>query len=91
MKAVQGWNTWTALLLGANVASTIAELTARKAAYVAAEAAILGHAQSYTIADRAYTKADLKEIRAAIKDIDEQIDAQSCPGMFNRTGFGCYR
>lgn len=66
----------------------LADLIARRALYVAAEKAILGHAQSYTIGDRAYTKADLKELRAAIREFDQDIDSQTYVGSFNRAGFG---
>jgi len=58
--------------------ATLAELTERKALYLAAEAKILA-GQEYTIADgvinRRLRRADLDEVRAAIKDLDAQIAA----------------
>lgn len=53
--------------------STYAELVARKADYLAAEAKVL-KAQEYTVGQgstaRRLSRADLAEIRAAIKDLD---------------------
>ena len=53
-------------------------LKERLAAYLTAEAAIL-KSQSYTIGDgstaRTLTRANLSEVRAAIEDMQRQIDA----------------
>lgn len=56
--------------------STYAELVARKADYLAAEAKVL-KAQEYTVGQgstaRRLARADLAEIRAAINALDRQI------------------
>jgi peptidase E len=54
--------------------SQITETTTRRAAYVAAEAAILT-GQSYSIGNRSLTRADLAEVRAAIKDLTAELTA----------------
>jgi len=58
--------------------ATLAELTERKALYLAAEAKILT-GQEYVIADgvinRRLRRADLSEVRAAIAQIDAEIAA----------------
>lgn len=55
---------------------TLAELLSRKADYLAAEAKAL-QAQEYVVGQgatgRRLTRADLGEIRAAIKELDRQI------------------
>lgn len=55
----------------------LATLKERLGAYLTAEAAIL-KSQSYTIGDgstaRTLTRANLSEVRAAIKDLQHQID-----------------
>lgn len=57
---------------------TLAELLARKASYMAAEAAIL-QGQEYRIRDgvidRWLRRADLEQVRLALKDLDAQIEA----------------
>lgn len=59
--------------------ATLAELTERKALYLAAEASIL-KGQEYSISDgviqRRLRRADLEQVRAAIKEIDAEIAAQ---------------
>jgi hypothetical protein len=58
--------------------ANLAELTARKALYLAAEAKVLA-GQEYAISDGAINRrmrhADLEQIRAAITEIDSQIAA----------------
>ena len=60
----------------------LVDLQARRAAYVAAEAAIL-QGQEYRISDgminRLMRRADLDVVRATIADLDRQIAAQSMP------------
>ena len=41
--------------------------------YMQAESQILKGAQSYSISDRTLTRADLKEIRMTIKDLQKEI------------------
>lgn len=59
---------------------TLAELQARRTAYMAAELAVL-QGQEYRIRDgvidRMMRRADLDVIRATIKDLDRDITAQS--------------
>ena len=52
---------------------TIAEMKERLAQYLLAEAAVL-KSQSYTIKDRTFERANLREIRKAIKDLQTQIE-----------------
>jgi hypothetical protein len=58
--------------------ATLAELQTRKEAYLAAELQIL-KAQDYTISDgvinRRTRRAELEQVREAIKEIDAQIEA----------------
>jgi hypothetical protein len=58
--------------------ATLEELQERKAAYLAAELRIL-QSQDYTVGDgviqRRNRRADLEQVRAAIKEIDAQISA----------------
>lgn len=58
--------------------ATLAELQTRKDAYLAAELRIL-NAQDYTISDgvinRRTRRAELEQVREAIKEIDAQIEA----------------
>jgi len=51
---------------------TLTELQERKAAYLAAEAAAL-KAQSYSTGQFGVTKANLKDIREELKNIDAEI------------------
>lgn len=59
---------------------TLAELQDRRAAYMAAELKIL-ESQEYTVGDgvvnRRNRRADLEQVRLAIKEIDLLIDAQT--------------
>lgn len=59
--------------------ANLQELQQRRAAYVAAELRIIEGAQEYEISDgaarRRLTRADLAEIRAAIKALDAEIAA----------------
>ncbi len=61
---------------------TLAQLQARLAAYMAAEAAIL-QGQEYRIRDgvidRLLKRADLDVVQATINDLDRQITALSTP------------
>ena len=61
---------------------TLAQLQARLAAYMAAEAAIL-QGQEYRIRDgvidRLLKRADLDVVQATINDLDRQITALSSP------------
>jgi hypothetical protein len=63
---------------------TLEELVARRTAYLQAEAKILSGAQEYEITDggtrRRLTRADLAEIRAAITDLDNQVDRARAGG-----------
>ncbi len=45
---------------------TLAQAEAQLASYLAAETAILGGGQSYQIANRQFTRADLAEIREGV-------------------------
>jgi hypothetical protein len=58
--------------------ATLAELQTRKAAYLVAETRIL-ESQDYSIGDgvinRRNRRADLEQVRLAIKEIDAQIEA----------------
>ncbi len=58
---------------------TLAELETRLAQYRAAEAAVL-KSQEYTVSDgainRRMRRADLSEIRAAIKDLEADIETE---------------
>ena len=51
---------------------TLLEMKERLAQYLAAEVAIL-KSQSYTIKDRTFERANLREVRQAIKDLQNQI------------------
>ena len=53
--------------------TTTAELTATLALYTTARAAILNGAQSYSIAGRSVTRADLTEINAEISKLEARI------------------
>ena len=44
------------------------------AAYEEAEMAIIGGAQSYSVGSRSLTRANLADIRNAIKELDKAID-----------------
>jgi hypothetical protein len=66
------------------MSSTIPELQTRRAAYLEAELRILG-SQEYTVGDgstaRRNRRADLEQVRAAIKEIDAEISRlQSASG-----------
>jgi hypothetical protein len=58
--------------------ATLVELQTRKAAYLAAELRILD-SQDYTVSDgvinRRNRRAELEQVREAIKEIDAQIEA----------------
>lgn len=54
--------------------------------YYAAEAAILRGAQAYTIGTRSFTRADLKEIREAIKEIRAEVLVAQRGGIRMRGG-----
>lgn len=56
--------------------SRLEMLQTRQDAYIAAEAAILGGAQSYAIGSRNLTRANLMEVRAAISDLEMQIASE---------------
>lgn len=51
---------------------TLVEMKERLAQYLLAEVAVL-KSQSYTIKDRTFERANLREIRQAIKDLQNQI------------------
>jgi hypothetical protein len=57
--------------------TTITEMITKKetrlAAYYAAETAILGGAQSYSIGNRSLTRADLKNIQEMIRRLESEI------------------
>ncbi len=55
---------------------TLAQAEARLATYLAAEEAVLS-GQSYTIGDRALTRADLAKIQEGIKAWDERVKTLS--------------
>lgn len=66
----------------------LSELQRRRALYAACEEAILVHSQEYRIGDKSYRRADLPQVRAELKNIDEQIAALSSGSMSNRASFG---
>jgi len=47
----------------------LTQIEARLTLYIAAEAAILGGAQSYSIGNRTLTRADLHQIQKTIRDL----------------------
>ncbi|WP_040663676.1 hypothetical protein [Oscillibacter ruminantium] len=51
-------------------------LIRRRDQYIAAEDAILGGAQSYSVGSRQLTRGSLKEVRAAIADLEKEIAAE---------------
>lgn len=51
----------------------VSTLQSRLDAYLAAEAAILGGAQSYTVAGRTVTKAQLPSIQSEIRTLEMRI------------------
>ena len=55
------------------MAITLTEAQTMLAAYIAAEQKVL-QGQSYSIGDRALTRADLREIREGIKYWDKKVD-----------------
>jgi hypothetical protein len=57
----------------ATLSEQITELEQRRALYVLAEAAILS-GQAYSIGNRSLTRADLKEVRKAIDDLNKQLN-----------------
>jgi hypothetical protein len=57
--------------------ATLAELQAELVAYKAARDAILTGAQSYTIAGRSLTRADLKFVQEHIDGLSVRIDRKS--------------
>lgn len=72
--------------------SNLAELTARRAQYVLAEAAVL-KGQEYQVGEggnhRRLRRADLAEIRAAIADLELQIEAaKASPSGVRRIYYG---
>lgn len=56
-----------------SVPERILEAEERRALYILAERYLLRGGQSYSIGNRALTRADLKEIRRAIKDLDTEL------------------
>lgn len=75
-------------------AETLAQKIVRRDAYLAAETAILTGAQSYGAFGRTLTRANLSEIRAAIKELNKEISAEEAKtsgsggGAFNKVTFG---
>lgn len=75
-------------------AETLADKVARRDRYVAAETAILNGSQSYSAFGRVLTRANLAEIRAAIKELNREISAETAKaggiggGPFNKVTFG---
>lgn len=73
---------------------TLAQKIERRDRYVAAETAILTGAQSYGMAGRTLTRANLSEIRDAIAQLNKEISAEvasqsgSGGGAFNKVTFG---
>lgn len=59
------------------LAERLAELETRRALYILAESKILQSGQSYEYGDRSRDEAKLADIRAAIKDIDRDINTLS--------------
>ncbi len=72
---------------------TLDELQQRKAQYLEAEARIL-RSQDYTVSDgivqRRNRRADLEQVRAAIKEIDLQIEALTPASTSSSTGRRIY-
>lgn len=60
----------------ADTLTRLDRLKMRLEQYISAEDAILGGAQSYAIGSRQLTRGSLKEIRAAIKDLENEIAAE---------------
>lgn len=65
-------------------------LRVRLAAYIQAEAAILSGAQSYAIAGRSITRANLSEITAQIRYLEKEVAAEEaiCLGKGRNKVFG---
>jgi hypothetical protein len=60
--------------------TTVAELTAELALWVAARNAILAGAQSYSINGRSLSRASLETIRDEIAALQSRIDAKNAGG-----------
>ncbi len=73
-------------------AETLAQKIERRDLYLAAEKAVLVHSQSYNAFGRTLTRANLPEIRAAIKELNAEIEilqqSSSSRGPFNKVTFG---
>lgn len=59
------------------MATRLEELQSRYQKYLACELAILDGAQEYTIGSRRLQRADLKEIRDAIKYLEKEIATET--------------
>jgi len=57
----------------ATIAERITEAETRRAQYILAERHLTTGGQAYSIGNRSLTRADLKEIRRAIKDLDSEL------------------
>lgn len=73
----------------ADTLTRLDRLKARLGQYISAEDAILGGAQSYAIGSRQLTRGSLKEIRAAIKDLENEIAAEEAKAV--RRGRNCVK
>lgn len=60
--------------------TTVASLTTELAAWESARNAILSGAQSYSIAGRSVTRADLRFITDTIRDLQSRIDMMNAGG-----------
>ena len=67
--------------------ATTADLTAELTAYKACRDAIISGAQSYEIAGRKVTKANLAEIRMGIQSLEQRI-AIASGGLHGNVVFG---
>lgn len=72
---------------------TLAEKTARRDRYVAAETAILGGAQQYSVDGMTFIRADITKVQNAIIRLNSEIsllEAQSTGNKspFNKATFG---
>lgn len=52
--------------------------------------AIMKTGQSYKIADRQLTRADLAQLRAMRKEAQSEIDAENVGGLGRSTAFACF-
>ena len=57
--------------------ATLAELQAELAAYKAAETAIIGGAQSYTVSGRSLTRGSLTAIQDKIRELEARVDRKA--------------